>query len=114
MSFDKFRMSVRSKKGQALVVALILLVIAAILVLGNVYFIQQSARQHVAHTRIVQERYLAEAGLQLTLQKLNSNEAFSRDIQNLLSGRRNPFDTSAGPATIQWGGGSITVVIEAY
>lgn len=103
-----------ARNGQALIIALVLLVMAAILVLANVYFFQQSARLQVTHAKIVKERYLAEAGLQITLQKLNTDERFSRDIQNLASGQRNPFDSTAGPATIQWGGDSITVVIEPY
>jgi Tfp pilus assembly protein PilX len=104
----------RAQNGQALIIALILLVMAAILVLGSVYFHQQTSRQQVAHGKIVQERYLAEAGLQVTMQKLNSDEDFSEAIQNLASGQRNPFDTTAGPGSIEWGGGRITVVIEPY
>jgi type II secretory pathway component PulK len=100
--------------GQALIIALVLLMIAAIMVLSNVYFFQSGARQHVAHGKIVQERYLAEAGLQMTMQKLNADPEFSDEIQNLGSGKRNPFDTAAGPATIEWEGGKITVLIEAY
>ena len=107
--FDRF-----SEDGQALIVALILLVMAAILVLGNVYFFQQSARQQVAQTKIVQERYLAEAGLQITMQKLNTDASFSEEVYNLTSGKKNPFDSTAGPASITWGGGTVTVVIEAY
>lgn len=87
---------------------------AAILVMGSVYFYQQSVKHYSAHTKILQERYLAEAGLQMTLNKLNTDEAFSREIQDLAVGQRNPFDTTAGPRSIQWGGGTITVVIEPY
>lgn len=100
--------------GQALVITLILLIVAAVLVMGSIHFYQQGARHGSSHAAIIQERYLAEAGLQLTLQKLNSDEVFSQEIQNLDSGKRNPFDTAAAAGTIQWGGGSITVVVEPY
>jgi type II secretory pathway component PulK len=106
-------MKIEKPNGQALVIALILLLLAAVLVTGTVHFFQQNARNQAAHTAIVQERYLAEAGLQMTLQRLNADEAFSREIQQLVN-KRNPFDTTAGPATIVWGGGKITVVIEPY
>ncbi|MEK8022271.1 MAG: hypothetical protein AAB229_00520 [Candidatus Hydrogenedentota bacterium] len=104
----------KGNEGQALIIALILLIIAAILVLGNVYFFQQSSRMHVAHGKIVQERYLAEAGLQMTLQRLNSDREFSERIQNLTSGQANPFDTAAEPRAIDWGGGTITITIEPF
>ncbi len=98
--------------GQALIVALILLMVAAIMVLGAIFFHQQSGRHYLRHAQIVQERYMAEAGLQMTLQKLNSDEHFSQEIQNLRSGQRNPFDTTAAPGTISWESGTIRVVIE--
>ncbi|RMH56258.1 MAG: hypothetical protein D6679_10025 [Candidatus Hydrogenedentota bacterium] len=101
-------------RGQALIVALILLLVAAVLVLAAVYFFRESAHQQVAHTRIIQERYLAEAGLELTLHRLNTDHAFSREIQILGATQKNPFDTNAGPGTITWEGGTITVVIEPY
>lgn len=102
------------RSGQALIIAIILLVIAVVLVLANVYFMQQTARQQVAQAKIIKERYAAEAGLQMTLEKLNTDATFSEQIQDLGTGQRNPFDTTAGPRTIQWEGESVTVVIEAY
>lgn len=104
----------RRERGQSLIIALILLVIAAVLVVGSIRFYEQGARHGVAHAGIIRERYLAEAGIQLTLHKLNSDDEFSEEIQNLDSGQRNPFDSGTAPGSINWGGGTITVVIEPY
>lgn len=108
------RPGMAGERGQSLIIALILLIVAAVLVMGSIRFYQQGARYSAAHAEIIQERYLAEAGIQLALHKLNTDEAFSTMIQNLDSGKRNPFDSSAQPGTISWANGNITVVIEPY
>ncbi|MEW5692518.1 MAG: hypothetical protein AB1765_04410 [Candidatus Hydrogenedentota bacterium] len=109
------QLSLRSMRGgAAIVVAIVLLVIAFIMALAITFSHQQESLTTIFYRFIAKDRHLAETGLELTLQKLNTDHNFSTEIENLVTGQRNPFDTQPAQGTINFEGGQITVTIEPF
>lgn len=102
----------RGEEGQALLVALVLLVIAFTFAVSLIFFHTEEAKSTIFHRKVAKDRQLALTGVELTLQKLNTDETFANQVENLTTGQMNPFDANPAPGQIAFEGGKITVVIE--